>query len=305
MGNNKGLILVYKGMPKVSLEDRFNIVLTPQNYILKKEKLPIKQEYQSKKIVSSIFDNFIENKDEYSFFVYKEGEEWIFIAYKQEEVISLLEEAGIKPSNVDEIFFAQQMVHSITKPVSLGDGSAMAVIDGIATIVPKIILPDDTVYANLLEDTTPKKSVPLSTGNSYIPKKMSIAISAIFSIFAILFIMEGVRYASSSKEKSQKVQEIIEQYPSLQSSYKRDSILSKYTKIDKEQREKRDILKRLSKLINQRVKLEELQLKQHSYSAKLSAQQSNILNSLRHKAKSNNMQISGITSNQLTIKGNL
>jgi len=305
MGNSKELILVYKGMPKVSLEDRFSIVLTPQNYILKKEKLPIKQEYQSKKIVSSIFDNFIENKDEYSFFVYKEEEEWIFIAYKQQEVMDLLEEAGIPSSNVDEIFFAQQMVSSISKPISLGDDSAMAVINGIATIVPKSILPKDTVYENILEDTVPKKSVPLSSESSFVTKKTAIILSITFSIFAILFIMEGIRYTKSSQQKSDKVQEIIQLYPSLQSSYKRESILSKYSRIDKEQRSKRELIKKLSKLINQKVKIEKFYVKRNQYMVILSTPNQNILRDIKQKVESNKMKVSDISSNKLTIKGHL
>jgi len=305
MGHSKELVLVYKGMPKVSLEERFSIVLTPQNYILRKEKLPIKQEYQSKKIVSSIFDSFIDNKDEYSFFVYKEDEDWIFIAYKQQEVIDLLEESGIPSSNVDEIFFAQQMVSSISKPISLGEQNALTVIDGIATVVPKSILPDETVYENELEDIHPKKSVPLSTSNSYIDIKTALIFSAIFFIFAIFFIMEGMRYTSSSKEASQKVEEILQHYPALESSYKRESILSKYTHIDQEQRAKREVIKKLSKLISQNIKIEQFELKQNSYTAVLSTPNTQLLNQIKRKVKSNGMQISNISTNKITIKGHL
>jgi len=305
MGNSKELVLVYKGMPTVSLDDRFSIVLTPQNYILKKENLPIKQEYQSKKIVSSIFDNFIDNKDEYSFFVYKENEDWIFIAYKQQEIIELLEEAGIPSANVDEIFFAQQMVSSISKPISLGEKNALVVIDDIATVVPKSILPDNTIYENELEDIHPKKSVPLSNDNSYIDTKTSIIYSSIFILFAIFFILEGMRYTHSSKEKSNKVETILQHYPALESSYKRESILSKYSIIDKEQRAKRELIKKLSRLISQNVKIEKFDLRQQKYMVILSTPDTHLLKQIQQKVKSNGMQISNISSNKLTIKGHL
>jgi len=305
MGNSKELVLVYKGMPKVSLEERFSIVLTPQNYILRRENLPIKQEYQSKKIVSSIFDNFIEDKDKYSFFVYKEDEDWIFIAYKQEEVIELLEEAGIPSSNVDEIFFAQQMVSTITKPISLGKNNALVVIDGIATVVPKSILPEDTVYENIIEDIHPKKSVPLSNEHSYIDTKTALIFSAIFTIFAIFFIIEGMRYTHSSQKASTKVEEILQHYPALESSYKRESILAKYSNIDKEQRAKREIIKKLSKLINQNIKIEQFELNAKTYSAVLSTPNTRLLNQIKQKVKANGMQITNISSNKITIKGHL
>jgi len=305
MGNSKELVLVYKGMPKISLDERFSIVLTPQNYILKRENLPIKQEYQSKKIVSSIFDNYIDNKDEYSFFVYKEDDDWIFIAYKQQEVMELLEEAGIPSENVDEIFFAQQMVSSISKPISLGEQNALVVIDGIATVVPKSILPEDTVYENIIEDIHPKKSVALSSDHSYIDTKTSFILSGIFILFAVFFILEGMRYTNSSTKASQKVEEILQHYPSLESSYKRESILSKYSKIDKEQRAKRELIKKLSKLINQNIKIEKFELNQKTYTAVLSIPDYALLKQIEQKIKSNGMKVTNTSNNKLTIKGHL
>ena len=305
MGRSRELVLVYKGMPKVSLKDKFNIVLTPQNYILKKENLPIKKEYQSKKIVSSIFDSFIDNKEDYLFFVYKDDEDWTFIAYKQQEIINLLKEVGIPLSNIDGIFFAQQMISSISNPISLGVDKAMVTIDKIVTVVPKNILPKDTIYTDLSTNILPKKSATLSTTHSYLDRKTSIILSVVFSIFAISFIMEGLRYTTSSHQQSVEVQEIIQHYPKLQSSYTRDSILAKYTRIDTEQRKKRELIKKLSKLINQKVKIENFQLNQNNYTATLSTPDKNIIDIIKQKIKSTKMQISNISSNQLTIKGHL
>jgi len=47
-----------------------------------------------------------------SYFVYKEGRSWVFIAYNMQEILDFLEQKGISPQNVRRIFFAQQLAPS-------------------------------------------------------------------------------------------------------------------------------------------------------------------------------------------------
>ena len=305
MGNNKKLLLVYKGMPKISTKESFNVVLTPQNYIVKKEELPIKQEYQAKKIVLSIFDNYIDNKEDYSFFVYKEDKYWIFIAYKYNEILELLKEAGISLSQVENIFFIQQMQHSISKPILLSNNQVLTVIDGIVTIIPKEILPPDTLYAD--DDFTaklPKKSISITT-TSIFTTKLSISLSIVFILFGILFIVEAQRYVKSIEESEAKIEQVLENYPSLHSSYTRNSILSKYMKIDNEQRSKREMIKKLAKLLNKNVKVNKFELKQNSYNVILEIQNRTKLKQMMQKIKSKGMKVKKLSTTRLSIQGKL
>lgn len=305
MGKSKKLLLVYKDMPKVSLDDRVNIVLTPQVYIVKKENLPIKKEYQAKKIVLSVFDDYIKDAKGYSFFVYKDNQDWIFIAYKQDDIINLLKENDIPLSKVENIFFIQQMAPEIKTPIRLTNSNALVVIDGIVTLVPQHILPEDTVYDDILKAVLPKKSVSLSSNLSLLDDKTSIYLSIIFVIFGVLFIVEANRYLSTSKDNQQQIKKVLENYPSLQSSYTRKNILLKLQKIDKEQRLKREFIKKISKLLNKNIKIDKLELNQNNYNVMLDIKDISMLKRVMHKAKALGMSVKKLSNSQLQIKGSL
>jgi hypothetical protein len=303
MENNKQLVLVYRGMPKVDRTDRFSIVITPQNYLLRKEHLAIKQEYQSRKIASSLFDDFIEeDKDEYSFFVYKEQEDWIFIAYKQKEIMDLLEEVGIPTSNVDEIFFAQQFVSSIKKPISLGEKNALISLNSIATVVNKNMLPDTTEYVHISNDIQPKKAVFLSKEFIF-DSKNALLISIVFVIFGLLFLIEGRSAIRNHFNNTDQINEILKNKPSLSSSYTRESILTKYQKIDNIQRAKRDLIAKLSKIINNSVKIDGITIDKNRYKVLLSVTSKQQIPSVISKAKQQGLKIEKESQNQFKIEG--
>jgi len=305
MEDNKELVLVYKGMPTVNRDDRFSVVITPQHYLLKKEHLAIKQEYQSRKIAASLFDELIDsNKDEYSFFVYKEDEDWIFIAYNQNEIVNFLEEVGISSSNVDEIFFVQQLVSSIEKPISLGDDKALVSINGIATIVSKNMLPKDTQFVHMSADIQPKKAVLLSK-EYMLDSKTTLLLSIVFIIFGLLFLIESRNILTNGVPNQAKIDTILENHPTLSSSYTRESILSKYQKIDKAERAKRNIIAKLAKMIDSSIKVDEFKLNQNSYSAVLSVQNSNQISSLINRAKRYGIKAEKISANQLKVEGKI
>ena len=52
-------------------------------------------------------------------------------------------------------------------------------------------------------------------------------------LFAAIYFVEGSRYGGDDAEQEAQVHLLLEDYPSLQSSYKRESIASKYKTIDK------------------------------------------------------------------------
>ena len=303
MKDNKKLVLVYQGMPRVDRDDRFSVVITPQNYLLRKEQLAIKQEYQSKKIAASLFDDLIESdKKDYSFFVYKEDEEWIFIAYRQEEITELLSEVGISPSNVDEIFFAQQLVSSIKKPISLGSDKALVSIGGVATIISKGMLLANTEYVNISDKIQPKRAVVLSKGDVF-DSQTTLLLSIIFILFGLLFVIEDRNIVSSMPKSQDKISTILQNNPSLSSSYTRASILTKYKKIDAIERAKRDLITKLSKIIDSDIKVDEFYLNKNRYNALLYVKNINQIAALIRRAKKNGFKIDKVSSNQLKIEG--
>lgn len=81
---------------------------------------------------------------------------------------------------------------------------------------------------------------------------------AIFVLFGLLFVAEGLRFDSITSDTEQRMSLLFEEYPSLQSTYARANIIKKYHKIDKIERDKREILKEFSRLVLPGVEVDTL-----------------------------------------------
>jgi hypothetical protein len=253
-------------MEEQSLSDSVNIMLTPQFYTLKKKKLPIKYLYQAKKIAPSLFDGLLEDVQKYDYLVYKEDEEWIFIAYDLEAISNFLLSKGIKPEQVSKIFFAQQASSSFTAPVLLGEKDALVSLDDTVIVIPQIALKKKNDVVTFNDSFTPKRGVtPEGIGGSLLSKRQTIGLAAFFILFSILFFVEGWRYSHDSQATEEELQMLLEKYPSLQSQYSRENIAAKYQTIDKSERRKREVVKTLAGMIFKGVKVGSFSLNEKTF----------------------------------------
>ena len=266
MVNNKALVLAYSGMKEQSLSHSVNIMLTPQFYTLKKERLPLKYLYQAKRIAPSLFDGLLENFEKYDYLVYKEEEEWIFIAYDLEAISNFLLSKGIKPEQVFKIFFAQQASSSFADPVLLGEKDALVSLDNTVVVVPQIALKENSEIATFSDSFTPKTGVtPQGIHGSILSKRQAIGLAGFFTLFAFMFFVEGWRYTHDSQATQEEMQMLLEENPSLQSQYTRESIAAKYQTIDKNERRKREVVKTLAGMIFKGVKVGSFSLNEKAF----------------------------------------
>jgi hypothetical protein len=304
MGKSKRLVLVYKNMPPVNVDELVDIVLTPQNYIVKREKLPITSEYKAKKIAPSIFGNLLEEKERYSFFVYKDRDSWVFIAYIQDEIIDLLKSVGIASKNINRVFFIQQFYEYINQPIALASEYLLVKLDNIVTVVPKKVLGNEIEYLDF--DTInkrPKKSIVI-TNQFILDSKIVLVLSLVFFLFGLSFVIEGYNISSYVPKNQDKIALILERNPSLVSSYSRDSILSKYRKIDAKERKKRDLIIKLSKVVtSNQVEVDKFTMDDNSFELIV-----NILNSntnIEKRAVANGFKVKKLSNGKLKIEGRL
>jgi len=306
-GKSKALLLIHKSMQSVSLSHSINIMVTPQFYTLKKEPLPVKYLYQAKRVAHSLFDGLLEEGISYNYFVFKEGKEWVFIAYDLAKITDFLVSKGINPQQVSKLFFAQQALSFFSKPLSLGEREALVVFDNTVVVVPKEILKDERATLVFDNTFTPKIGVGLhDTYGSLLSLKHSVALVLFFILFAGMSVVEGWRYANASKEGARELQVLFEKYPSLQSRYARESIAEKYKHIDTVERRKRDIVKTLSDMIFKGVTLTSLKLNERGFKAEFACERAKVSKELKALAKQkrfNTLEVSG--SNDLKIEGSL
>ena len=286
LGNSKALLLVYRNMQQQDFSHTVNIMLPPQFYTLKKETLPLKYAYQAKKIAPSLFDGLLEDVDNYDYMVYKEDENWVFIAYDLHEIADFLQSKGIQAEKVGKIFFAQQALDSFTAPVLLGEKDALIAMDGVVVNVPQIALQEDFKVQKINSTFTPKTGVSLEGSfHSVISQKQAIGLAAIFVTFAVLFFVEGWRFSNDSSTIKAEIETLLEEYPALQSQYTRKSIAEKYKTIDRTERRKRDIVKTLAGMIFKGVKVDAFKMDEKNFMVRYRCTDAKVAKKLRELSK--------------------
>ena len=308
MENTKELVLVYADMKRVSRKytGGVNIMLTPQFYTIKREQIPVKYTYQAKRIAPSLFDGLLDNAEGYKYFVVKEDEEWLFIAYNPEEIKVLLEQKGILIEQVSKIYFAQQSSKQFIRPVMLGENEALVNLSDTMTIVPQVALSSNDRPMYITQDITPKKGVVFEgRGKSFISNNEAYILASIFVLFSIIYFVEGSRYGGDGETEKKQMQELLENYPSLKSSYSRKNIASKYKKIDIKERKKRDIIKSLSSMIFKGSKITSLYVNDNKFNAQFSCKDASVTTKLMELAKKEKFHSSKMPNNNLKVEGTL
>lgn len=294
-------------MPEQTLTTSVNIMLTPQFYTLKREALPVKYRYQAKRIAPSLFEGLLEDAHKHEYFVAKEKDTWLFIAYDLEKIQDFLREKGLDLTLVSKMYFAEQARERFSAPVMTGDREVLVNFDGQLVMVPKAVLADDVSYMQTDESFTPKKGITLEGGEkSFLNKKESYLLAGIFFFFFFAFTLEGLRYSGGNEEEAAQIVVLLEAYPSLQSSYTRENIASKYKKIDSKERKKRDVIKALSKMIFKGSTLSSFTMDNKTFKALFVCKDAKTFKKVAEMAKKEHFVAKKVgTTLEITVEGNL
>lgn len=263
------LLLIYRKMSQVVPQESVDIVVSPQFYTLKREEIPVKYEYQAKKVAPSVFDGILDIPAPVSYFVYKEGKFWVFIAYNMQEILDFLEQKGISPKKVRKIFFAQQFAPSFREAVRLGEKEALVKIGDDIAVVPLSGV-ENSQFVALDRHMLPKKALrPQVSGVSLFSTKQAFWLAAIFIVFGIVWFVEGTRYTVDVDALKHQRATYDIKYPAMGSSYTRSSILEKYRGIDIRERRKRDVVRRIFSVLFNGVVLRRMDIGNKHYSAQI------------------------------------
>ncbi len=305
--SSKPLILVHKTMQRPHYDSLVNIMLSPQFYISKQEELAVKYLYQAKRLAPSILEELLDEGVEYKFYVFRRANGWVFIAYNLKSIEEFLLTKGITPSNVSKMSFAQQYGDDFLKPILLESGELLTTIQDTVVLLPKVLVDSGGYYGRFDREMQLRDGVTFSLNSgSLLGQKESFILSFIFVIFAIILAVEGLRYKSISTTMSQEIETLLSQYPSLGSQYARDNIAKKYQKIDKIERQKRDILKELSMLVISDVQIDSITLDSKNFVAIFSSKTPKNILRISSLAKKKNYKVSRMGSEKLIkVEGSL
>ncbi len=297
-------MLVHWDMPYISKAKRYDLMLTPQFYILKKEPLPVKYLYQAIKLAPAILDE-LTGEGDYSYTAIKEDDSWILIAYDIVKIESFLKDKGLAANQINQIYFSQQAKDHFKSPVELDEKSAIVTVDDTVVMLPKSIM-DTEEFTTLTNQFRPDRGVsPAHSRSSFMGTKQAIAISTLLALLSTGYIAEGLRYQSALSSLEDKVNKAKNKYPSLKnkSSMVLNNLYQSNHEIDSLQRKIRDRLKDISRLTSKNSKIDILKIDTKGYQATITADNKSIKELQKH-AKAKKLIIAS-AKDKLKLKGAL
>jgi hypothetical protein len=286
---------------------KYDLILTPQHYIIKKSELELKYSFQAKNIAPSMLDELSQSAD-LNYEVFKDGKEWVFIGYDTKEVEELLLSKGLKLEQMGEVYFAQQFKEQLENhTLILDENNSLSTIDGVVTFMPMDFISSEHSLISIDGLKRPKNSFSLKLhtagGHSRIDTKIAVKISIIMGLFGLGWWMDGIKANVSSENAKDALIEKFSDYPSLQSSIKRKNIYNKYSKIDKKQRAIRDFLKGVGRLVTKDSRVSSLSVESKIAKATVVVKKSqpSFIKNLKKRAKGYGLNIKVKNSNTLTV----
>jgi hypothetical protein len=287
--------------PITELQNSIDIILTPQFYTFIREELELKFSYQAKQIAGALFDDYLDNKYEYQYHVYKCNNLWCFFAYSIDEIDHFLESVGIEKHRVSKIYFAQQIIDHIKEPMLVDEKTLLQNIDEVVTVIPKRLI-DSTIDYELLSVNKLNLKGGITMGsslNSFISLKETVILGTFLILLGATFILDGNRIKASIIEEDTKLTALLDENPKYTSSLSRNSILSKYEPIDTKERAKRQAMKDISKLLSNKSQLKSLNIGKNKIIANIKTNNQNINRQVKEHAKSKKFTTS---SSSLNVK---
>ena len=213
--------------------EKFDIVLSPSLYWVKKITLPVKSVREAKKLLESIFEDSLP-EGHYSYTAYKSGDEFLVFAYEDKKILELLNAKNINLVDVKSIHFAQNEFSSLEGALKINATQSMYLKDEVLVLAPSAWI-SESEPLNLENISLSKKSIKLQQFGHIVDNKSLYKIGAILVILALILMVE-IFVASSKKDAVVALQdEVFSKYKLQPTMFQNRSTKSKYKSIHKTQ----------------------------------------------------------------------
>jgi len=301
------LFLDPSSIQEISIETnkKIDIVLSPSLYWVKKLSLPVKSVREVKKLLESIFEDTLLDGD-YSYSAYKKGNDFFVFAYEDKKILEQLTKAGISPSNVSSIHFAQSEIEDIEIPLKINNTQSIYIKDDILIVVPTAWL-SESEELNLDNIKLSKHTIKLQQYGHIVKNSSLYKIGTILSILIIIIIVEIFITSSKISTIEDKKEKLFTKYRLQPTMIQNKSTLKKYTKIYKRQTKLRKYISYFLTLkLKNDQKIDTISYKEKKLNVKISATTQNNMNSILSQLDAKNLTYTkSLKNNTLYIEVNL
>jgi len=242
------LLLLDRESPPMQIDGKVDIILLPSLYWFREEVLPAKNPQQAKKLAPSLFDAVMpEGAYGYHAQKYEDGF-WLF-AYDESQIASSISEAGLRPAQVQNIYFAQNECAELSQPLKIDNERVLVNNENVLCVLPSHYV-DESIdaedFLRGLKLSKEKVSVNLFK-NSLVDEKQINYLTAIAIVFIVIYTASFLINKHHYKQVLIKERTLTEHYGLPQTSFQLEGLRNS---LENRQKRQIKIRKKLKELFN-------------------------------------------------------
>ena len=237
----KGKIILLD--PDITIEPttkQLHVILSPALYWVRRFKLPTTSQREAKKILPSLFEEFLPPGD-FSYYGYFNNENFIGFAYEQQAIRTLLQAKGLDAARIVSLHFAQIELDASKLPMRLSSSWMLDSIDGIILKLPST--KQQLKQPNLQELTLSKHSIKIERYDTLIKKSTLAMLCAIAIGFGLLWVVQWYKLHLAKQQLQERLDGLYKRYNLLPTTTQNKSLLKRYEKINSKQKRLRKALR--------------------------------------------------------------
>ena len=267
---------------------KYNIILSPHLYWVKKLSLPLKNAKEVKKVAHTLFEESLPEDAIYNYEVFKKQEDFFVFAYDDAEILALLEEKGIAFANIAAVYFAQSELDALEGAYRVNDAEALQIKEGVVVLLPSIWF-DELKILDIEDIKLSKHRLKLQHFSNFIEKSSLNKIMIALALMVVVLVVELFLYKHQVTLLAQEKENIFSKYHLKPTMMQNRAILEHYTRKNMEQQKLREaLLSLLQSYLKASQKIQSIEYSNALLKVNISnvnAQDKNRIVALLHKKK--------------------
>ena len=222
---------------RAEAKQKYHIVISPSLYWVKKVTLPLKYIHEIKKIAATLFEELLP-PGKYSFYVAKDGNDFIIFAYEDVKILALLTAKGIHSHQIIDISFAQFVFKDITKAIVIDEKNVIWKKDGIVILLPATWF-KDTQPLNTDSITMSKHTIQLEQFSHIVDRKTLYKIIMLLTFFIFVLLGEYFYFVKQKEVLALQKEQLFKEYDLKPTLMQNKAILAHYKKEDEKEQKLR------------------------------------------------------------------
>lgn len=213
-------------MLPISPDESVNVVLSPAYYWFREVVLPAGNAQQAKKLAPSYFDSVIP-AGAYEYLAIAQKEAFWLFAYDPVLIAEAISDAGLRPSQVHAIYFAQTECTKMQAPKRINEETILIINDGhIGRVSSRYAQADEDIDTFLNQNARSRYKIPVSLYRSgWLSDKQLSRLTLIAVAATLIYAINYFQLRAQFNQQELKVQTLRKLYKLPETSFQLESLI--------------------------------------------------------------------------------